>query len=54
MEAVHALGIGTVFPVSAEHGRGVAQLLEAVAAELEGPPAGEVVPSSAAAPSGQE
>jgi SH3-like domain-containing protein len=29
-------------------------LVEAVAAELEGPPAGEVVPASAAVPSGQE
>jgi GTP-binding protein len=35
---VHRLGIGTVFPVSAEHGRGVAELLEAAAALLPAPP----------------
>jgi GTP-binding protein len=34
---VHRLGIGTVFPVSAEHGRGVARLLEAAAALVPGP-----------------
>jgi GTPase len=33
---VHALGMGTVFPVSAEHGRGVSELLEAAAALLPG------------------
>jgi GTP-binding protein len=33
---VHALGMGTVFPVSAEHGRGVDQLLESAAALLPG------------------
>ncbi|MGH7264405.1 MAG: ribosome biogenesis GTPase Der [Candidatus Rokuibacteriota bacterium] len=33
---VHRLGMGTVFPVSAEHGRGVSDLLEAIATLLPG------------------
>ena len=37
---VHRLGMGTVFPVSAEHGRGVDALLEAATALLPGRPAG--------------
>ncbi|MBI3455103.1 MAG: ribosome biogenesis GTPase Der [Candidatus Rokubacteria bacterium] len=34
---VHRLGMGTVFPVSAEHGRGVAQILEVLATLLPAP-----------------
>jgi GTP-binding protein len=35
----HRLGIGEVHPVSAEHGRGVASLLDAVLGAVEAPPA---------------
>ncbi len=35
----HALGLGEVFAVSAEHGRGVADLFDAVLAAVEAPPA---------------
>jgi GTP-binding protein len=34
---VHRLGMGSVFAVSAEHGRGVSELLEAISALLPGP-----------------
>ena len=45
---LYTLGLGSPYPVSAQHGRGVGDLLEAVLAAL--PPAPSVVPDDSAVP----